>query len=262
LTLDPLHILDAWIFLVGSTVGSFLNVVVSRLPRGLSIVKPASHCPKCNTPVKPYDNIPILSWLLLRAKCRSCKKPISVRYPLVELGVALLFLVMYQFFGLSWEFISFISLGSLLLAVSLIDIDTQLIPDSILITGAIIGVLLALFGDAISIENSLLGGVVMSGTLYLIALLGEKLFKKESMGFGDVKLSAMIGIFIGWKLALLAIFLSTVFGSVLGMGGIFLGRMKFGRAFAFGPFIALGAFVSGLWGEEILRLYIEWAFVR
>ena len=260
MTFNPQYILDTWIFLVGATVGSFLNVVISRLPRGESIVKPASHCPKCDTPVKPYDNIPILSWLLLRAKCRSCKKPISVRYPLVELGVALLFLAMYQFFGLSWEFMSFISLGPLLLAVSLIDIATQLIPDSILITGAIIGVLLALFGDAISIENSLIGGAVMSGTFFLIALLGEKIFKKESMGFGDVKLSAMIGIFIGWKLALLAIFLSTIFGSIIGMGGIILGRMKFGKPFWFGPFISLGAFVSGLWGEDILRLYIEWAF--
>lgn len=260
--LDPQYIISAWIFLFGSAIGSFLNVVISRIPQDESIFKPASHCPKCDTPLKPYDNIPILSWLILRAKCRSCKKPISARYPLVELGTALLFLVIYQVFGLSWEFISFISLGSLLIGVSLIDIDTQLIPDSVLITGAVIGVSLALFGDAISIENSLLGGVVMSGTFFLIAQFGKKLFKKESMGFGDVKLSAMIGIFIGWKLALLAIFLSTVFGSILGMGGILLGRLKFGKAFAFGPFIALGAFVSGLWGEKILRLYIEWAFVR
>ena len=257
---DPEYILVGWIFLMGATVGSFLNVVISRLPRGESIMKPSSHCPKCQTPVKPYDNIPILSWFLLGAKCRNCKKPISTRYPLVELGVALLFVGMYQLFGLSWEFITFISLGTLLAAISFIDIDTQLIPDSILITGAVLGLLLALFGDAISIENALLGGAVMSGTFFLIALIGEKIFKKESMGFGDVKLSGMIGIFIGWELALLAIFLSSIFGSIIGIGGIIIGRMKFGKPFAFGPFIALGAFVSGLWGEDIVKLYVKWAF--
>ena len=260
MTFDPQYILAAWLFLIGSAVGSFLNVVISRLPRGESIMKPASHCPKCNAPVKPYDNIPILSWLLLKGRCRSCQKPISIRYPLVEFGIALLFVWMYQLFGLSWEFTSFISLGALLVAVSLIDVNTKLIPDSILITGAMFGLLLALFGDAISIENSLLGGAVMSGSFFLIALLGEKIFKKESMGFGDVKLSGMIGVFIGWELALLAIFLSTIIGSIIGLGGIFLGRMKFGKPFAFAPFIALGALVSGLWGKDLLRLYVEWAF--
>lgn len=259
--MEPHTIFSIWLFLTGAALGSFLNVVVYRLPRGESIFRPASHCPNCDKPVKPYDNIPILSWLLLGAKCRNCKEPISIRYPVVELTVALWLVWMFQLFGLSWEFANFTILGTVLLAVSIVDIDTQLIPDSVLIVGALFGLTFAFYGDAMTIAESLTGGAVMGGTFFLIAIIGEKLMKKESMGFGDVKLSLMIGLFIGWKMALLAIFFSSIFASVIGLSAIGLGKMKFGKPFAFGPFIALGALVSGIWGNVIVNAYLRWAFV-
>ena len=236
-------------------------MVVYRLPRGESIYSPASHCPNCNKPITPYDNIPILSWMILRAKCRNCREPISIRYPLIELTVALWFVWMFQLFGMSWDFANFAILGVLLLAVGIVDFDTQLIPDSVLIIGAVFGLVFAFYGDAMTVTESLTGGAAMGGTFYLISLIGEQLMKKESMGFGDVKLSVMIGLFIGWKMAFLAIFLSSIFASVIGLTAIGLGKMKFGKPFAFGPFIALGALVSGIWGDMIVAAYLRWAFV-
>ncbi len=224
-------------------------------------MRPASHCTNCDAPIKPYDNIPILSWLILGAKCRNCKDSISIRYPLIELTVALWFVWMFQVFGLSWEFANFAILGVLLFAVSIVDIDTQLIPDSVLIVGVIIGLAFAFFGDAITLTDSLTGAAAMGGTFFLIAFIGEYVMKKEPMGFGDVKLSLMIGLFIGWKMAFLAIFLSSIFASVIGLGAIGLGKMKFGKPFAFGPFIALGALVSGIWGNVLVDAYLKWAFV-
>lgn len=259
--MEPHTVLSVWLFFLGAALGSFLNVVVYRLPRGESIFRPASHCPNCNKPLKPYDNVPILSWLLLGAKCRNCKEPISMRYPFVESAVAIWFVWMFQLFGLSWEFVNFTILGMLLLAVSIVDIDTQLIPDSVLIVGAVFGLAFAFYGDAMTVTESLTGAAAMGGAFFLIALIGEKLMKKESMGFGDVKFSLMIGLFIGWKMAILAIFLSSIFASVIGLTAIGLGKMKFGKPFAFGPFIALGALVSGIWGNMIVDAYLRWAFV-
>lgn len=259
--MEPHTLFSIWLFFAGAALGSFLNVVVYRLPRGESIFRPASHCPNCNKPVKPYDNIPILSWIILGAKCRNCKEPISIRYPFVELAAAIWFVWMFQLFGLSWEFANFTILGVLLLAVSIVDIDTQLIPDSVLIVGAVFGLVFAFYGDVMTVAESLMGGAAMGGTFLLIALIGEKLMKKESMGFGDVKLSLMIGLFIGWEMAFLAIFLSSIFASVIGLTAIGLGKMKFGKRFAFGPFIALGALVSGIWGNMIVDAYLRWAFV-
>lgn len=259
--MEPDIIFSFWLFFLGAALGSFLNVVVYRLPRGESIFRPASHCPNCDKPLKPYDNIPILSWLLLGAKCRYCKDPISMRYPFVELAVAIWFVWMFQLFGLSWEFANFTILGVILLAVSIVDFDTQLIPDSVLIVGAVFGLAFAFYGDAMTVTESLTGGAAMGGTFFLIALIGDKMMKKDSMGFGDVKLSLMTGLFIGWKMAILAIFFSSIFASVIGLTAIALGKMKFGKPFAFGPFIALGALVSGIWGNLIVDAYLRWAFV-
>ncbi len=259
MSVEPEYLLAIYLFLIGSAVGSFLNVVIYRLPRGESIVKPRSHCPHCDTPIKPYDNIPILSWLLVRGKCRNCKERISIRYPAVELTTALWFVWMYLQFGLSWEFAQYLTLGIILLAISMVDLDTKLIPDSVLLVGGVSALIFAIMGNVISLKGSLMGGAVMGGVLLTIALIGEFVFKKESMGFGDVKLSVMIGLFIGWEMALLAIFLSAIFASVISIGGLLMGRMKFGKPFAFGPFLALGAIVSGIWGEGILLAYLKWA---
>ena len=256
---EPGYLLAIYLFLIGSAVGSFLNVVIYRLPRGESIVKPGSHCPHCDSPVKPYDNIPILSWLLLRGKCRSCKGEISIRYPAVELSSALWFVWMYLQFGLSWEFAQYLTLGIILLAISMVDLATKLIPDSVLLVGGVSALIFAIMGNVISLKESLMGGAVMGGVLLAIALIGEFVLKKESMGFGDVKLSVMIGLFIGWEMALLAVFLSAIFASVISIGGLLVGRMKFGKPFAFGPFLALGAIVSGIWGKGIMLAYLKWA---
>ncbi|MCH7495254.1 MAG: prepilin peptidase, partial [Candidatus Marinimicrobia bacterium] len=198
-------------------------------------------------------------WLLLRGKCRNCKERISIRYPMVELSSALWFVWMYLQFGLSWEFAQYLTLGIILLAISMVDLDTKLIPDSVLLVGGVSALVFAIMGNVISLKGSLMGGAVMGGVLFAIALIGGFVLKKESMGFGDVKLSVMIGLFIGWEMALLAIFLSAIFASVISIGGLLMGRMKFGKPFAFGPFLALGAIVSGIWGEGIMLAYLKWA---
>ncbi len=207
------------VFIFGSIVGSFLNVCIWRMPKRKSIIKPFSHCPICGKNILWYDNIPFLSYVFLKGRCRFCKNKISFRYFLVEFITALLFLVTFNFYGFAPLFFIYILLFSSFIVVIFIDSEYQIIPDEITYGGIIIGFILSVLYPPLQGQSSMklaawdsfIGILVGGGSIYLIGVIGEFIFKKEAMGGGDVKFLAMVGAFIGWKLTLLTFFISPVF---------------------------------------------------
>ncbi len=247
------------IFLPACCIGSFLNVCIYRLPLDISIFSPSrSFCPHCRKQVKAYDNIPLLSFLLLGGKCRRCAGKISWRYPLVEALTGFVALALYWKYGLSASFFSLFVLSAALIVITFIDLDHRIIPDVISIPGVVIGFLLAIFLPMVSIRDSIIGLLAGGGSLYLVAFLYEKLTRREGMGGGDVKLLAMIGAWLGWKAIPFTLFFSSLSGTLIG-GGIIL-LYKEGRHYAipFGPFLALSALVYIFFGPEIIRWYLDW----
>lgn len=267
----------AVVFIFGLIVGSFLNVCIVRLPRGGSIVNPPSHCPRCQGGIKFYDNIPLISFLLLRGKCRNCGEPISWRYPIVELINALLYVGIVSEFWLGGEAFMMMALCSSLLVITVIDYDHMIIPDKITLPGMLVGLTLApffmsLLGDPLPFNlealiphagpyltgflNSLIGLILGGGLLLSIGWAWEKLRHIEAMGGGDVKLMGMVGSFLGWKGALLTIMLGALTGSVIGVLLIVLKRHKMEKLIPFGPFLAAGALASAFYGPDIILWYI------
>jgi leader peptidase (prepilin peptidase) / N-methyltransferase len=252
-----------FVFIVGLIIGSFANVVIYRVPRNLSIVKPGSRCPSCNTSIKPYDNIPLLSFLILGGKCRSCGKRIGWRYPLVELTNGLLYILAYFISmhnqpNISLMIVS-IYLSTVFLIIFLIDYDFKIIPDSLSISGIIIGFGIS-FLPGIPIKPLLSGiGLVAGGLLfYGIAVLGDKLFKKESMGGGDIKLAAMLGAFVGWQGVLLVLCLASLLGTVIGLTALGLARDKeAARTIPFGPFLVTAGLITFYWGPKLMAAYFK-----
>jgi leader peptidase (prepilin peptidase)/N-methyltransferase len=248
-------------FIFGICIGSFLNVCIYRLPNAKSIVFPPSACPECRRPIRFYDNIPILSYIFLKGKCRSCQAKISIRYPLVELMAGLFAVATYLKFGLRFEaLITYCFLASLIVVIY-IDIDHWIIPDSITLPGIPIGFAASFLVEGIHYTDSALGILIGGGTLWLVAYGYQLLMKKEGMGGGDIKLLAMIGAFIGWKGVLLTIFLSSVIGTLANIPGMLLSRKFFNYKLPFGPFIAIAAMLDVFFGEKIIALYVN-AFLR
>jgi leader peptidase (prepilin peptidase)/N-methyltransferase len=259
------------IFLIlGAVVGSFLNVCVHRLPRGESLVRPGSHCPKCGRHIRWYDNIPMLSYILLKRRCRYCGAAISRRYFIVELISSLLFLALYMHFGLSINLLIYLMFASFLIIMSFIDFEYKIIPDVLDCPGIVLGLALSILHPAIhmrpqpwdrlftspviaSMADSLSGIILGGGILIAIAIMGRAIFKKEAMGFGDVKLLAMIGAFLGWQMVLLTIFISALIGSIV---GIILKLKTSGSYIPYGPYLALGAIIAIFEGEKIILWYI------
>src|SRR6056297_1108967 len=240
------------IFTIGLMVGSFLNVVIYRLPEDESIVFPSSHCPNCNHKLKIYDLIPVVSYLLLSGKCRYCDHEISVQYPLIELLTGIIFLLMYLKYGFSAKLIILLILILALISSSVIDFRFKIIPNKITYPGIILGLILSIFFEHITILNSFLGAVIPSGLLFLIAF-----FYKKGMGMGDVKLVAMIGAFIGWKYTLLGIFFGSLLGSIIGLTLIGIGIIDRKTRIPFAPFISFGTLISILYGQVIVDFYLS-----
>jgi len=237
-------------------VGSFLNVCIYRLPRSLSLVGPRSMCPSCRTNIAFYDNIPVVSYLLLRGRCRKCGARISVRYAVVELLLGLFALAVFVRHGLSLEALFLYGLIAALIVITFIDIDHQIIPDVITYPGIVIGFLMSLIVGHITFKDSLIGIALGGGSLLLVAWGYHALTKREGMGGGDIKLLAMIGAFLGWKAVIFTIFAGSVTGTFVG-AFVALGKGG-GRKLAvpFGPFLSLGALLFIFFGPQFIEWYL------
>jgi leader peptidase (prepilin peptidase)/N-methyltransferase len=240
---------------LGALIGSFLNVCIFRMPRGESIVWPGSHCPSCARSIDFYDNIPLLSYLWLGGRCRACRAPISIRYPLVEAVNALGYLAILFTFGPSWTAALYALLFSALVVVAGTDLTHKMIPNVITIPGMVVGLLGAMTVLPVGVINSVIGFTVGGGILWLLAWLSPYFFGKEGMGGGDIKLLAMIGAFLGWKPALLTVMIGSLTGSVIGISMIALGIIKRDDYIPFGPFLVLGALLSMFFAQPLLDWY-------
>jgi leader peptidase (prepilin peptidase)/N-methyltransferase len=241
--------------IVGLVFGSFLNVVIYRIPRGLSILKPGSFCPNCNSPIKWYDNIPVLSFFLLRGKCRNCKKSISLRYPIVEILTAIAFLLVYKKFYFSFQFFGSIIFALSLIALAFIDLEHKILPDKITLSGFIFFLFYSLSNPSRKIMDSIGGALIGAGSLLLIYLLYYFIRKEEGLGFGDIKMMLMIGAFLGTEKTFLTLIIASLLGSIVGLLIAIIMRKGMKYALPFGVFLSIGAFISLLWGNEIVSFY-------
>jgi len=245
---------------LGLIIGSFLNVVIWRVPRGESVVQPPSHCPACARPVRARDNVPVVSWLLLRGRCRDCREPISVRYPLVEATTSVAFVAMAVRFGFDAALPAFVYLAAIGVALALIDIDTQRLPNAIVLPSYVVG--LVLLGAAAVAQGSY--GDLLRAGLGMAALygfyFGLALLYPAGMGFGDVKLAGVLGLYLGW-LGWAEFIAGGFLGFLLGgiVGGVLMAVRRAGRKskIPFGPFMLGGAFIAVLWGGALADLYLD-----
>lgn len=246
-------------FIFGACIGSFLNVVIHRIPEGQSIVSPPSHCPACNKPIPFYFNIPIMSFLLLKGKCGFCKTPISIRYLLVELITGLLALGIFFQFRLTPAALFYFIFGSVLIAISFIDLDHQIIPDKLSLPGIIIFSTSCLFLPQMGFFSVIWGILAGGGILYLVAFVYYYLRKHQGMGGGDIKLLAMIGAATGIKGVFFTLFTGSVFGTLGGVAALAMSKKteKKQVKIPFGPFLSLGAIIYIFWGEGLIRWYIN-----
>jgi len=240
---------------VGSIIGSFLNVCIVRIPRGISIVLPASHCPVCHTPIAFYDNIPLLSYIVLKGRCRHCRTPISFRYVAVELLTPALLMLLYLHYGLSLALAcAFIFVASLIV-ITCIDFVHQIIPDVISLPGIPFFFLCSFFMPWVTPLQSLWGISAGGGILFAFAAGYKLLTGKDGMGGGDIKLLAMVGAFLGWRGALVTLVVAACLGSLIGIALIICKGKNLKYALPFGPFLAIGALCALLFGEQLIRLY-------
>jgi len=260
-----------WLFIIGTIVGSFLNVCIHRFPHDESIIWPASHCPKCQRRLGFFDLIPIISFFFLRGRCRYCQAKISPRYPLVEFLTGCLFVLAgLNFSLLSLEFGFAILLGCLLLVISFIDFEHMVIPDALCVVGMLAGLGFN-YLKSISLTqpvvlnpffSAMLGLAVGFIFLYLIGLLGKLCFKKDAMGEGDLYLGALLGAFLGWQGVILAIFLAYFIAGIIAILLLMLRKLQFGDYVPFGPALALGGFLTFFYGQQMLYWYIDLVVMR
>ncbi|MDX9746785.1 MAG: prepilin peptidase [Syntrophales bacterium] len=238
---------------IGTIIGSFLNVCIWRIPREESVIFPPSHCPACSRPIRFFDNVPIISWLMLRGRCRDCGVPISPRYPLVEALTSALAVLLYWKYGFSLQGACAFLFTASLVVITFIDIDYQIIPDVISLPGIPLCFLAAVFVMGIPFLESLLGILVGGGLLYIIAVGYEWLTKREGMGGGDIKLLAMMGAFFGWKALFFIVLCSSLTGAVAGIAIMLLRGQGMKYAVPFGPFLAIGAVSYFFFGDLFLQ---------
>jgi leader peptidase (prepilin peptidase) / N-methyltransferase len=243
--------------LAGAAVGSFLNVCISRIPEGISIVFPPSRCPQCGHPIRFYDNIPIISYLFLRGKCRDCLGSISSRYPLVELITAVFAGLLFQEYGLTPAYPAVFIFICTLIVITFIDIDLQIIPHILTLIGIPVFALLAVFFMGLAIVDSFLGIMIGAGVLYFVAVYYEALTGREGMGGGDINLLAMLGAFLGWKSLLFILLLSSLIGAVVGIAVILFKGKDMRYAIAFGPFLCAAAALYLFFGDYLTGLFLS-----
>ena len=251
----PTWMLDLLTVIWGLFIGSFLNVCIYRLPRDLSIVRPRSRCPSCNQSIAWSDNIPLLSYLLLRGKCRHCGTHIPVRYPVTEAAAGLISWLVFHRFGLNSAYLVYFAYAASLLAMSVIDLEHRIIPDEISLPGIGIGLVLAGLTPVMPFLSSLFGVLLGGGSLLLVGMAYEAVRKQEGIGGGDIKLLAMIGAFTGWKGVLFTIFAGSLIASVVGIT-LMIARRTNGRIpIPFGPFLSGASFLYVLAGDRLIQAY-------
>lgn len=260
------------VFALGASIGSFINVVVYRVPAGLSLLFPPSRCPHCLNRLKPYDNVPVLGWICLRGRCRYCRSQIAIRYPVVETITGLVFLIIFCTFKFSILTIGYWVFCSWLLALSLIDLDTMTLPDSLTKSGLVLGVIFHFAIAWLSTENpneiinqivfSTAGAILGLWLFDAIANIGSVVLGKAAMGAGDAKLAAMMGAWLGYKYLLLACFLACCSGVIINGGATFFLQRKQGesKAFPFGPHLAIGSIITLFAGEVLISSYLQLFF--
>lgn len=253
----------AFVFFVGLCVGSFANVCIYRIPRHKSIIRPRSSCPVCNEPIKPWHNIPLLSFLILRGKCANCGGRISWRYPVIELLGGLLFLLaFYKLYNEGqnpYLFLAGLYLSTVFLIIFFIDLEHKIIPDSLSLSGIAIGIAVSFIPNMpVNWLQSLIGILVGGGSFLLIAEIGDRVFKKESMGGGDIKLAAMMGAFVGWKGVLLIMALGSFLGALIGGLMLILAKDKeSARTIPFGPYLVTAGLAVFYWGNDMINAYLR-----
>ncbi|MBI9077049.1 MAG: prepilin peptidase [Desulfatibacillum sp.] len=250
-----------FVLVFGLVIGSFLNVCIYRIPEGgLSFNEPRSHCPHCNAQIAFYDNLPVVSYILLRGKCRACKAGIALRYPLVELASGIFAVACAINFGLTWAALVYFVLIATLLVITFIDLDHMIIPNVITLPGIPIGIAASFLLPDLTLKQSLIGVLVGGGGLFAVSELFLLIRGKEGMGMGDVKLLAMLGAFFGFKGVLFTIMAGAFVGTIVGLILIPLNRSKgLDLRIPFGPFLASGAMVYIFWGEFLITKYLEYA---
>jgi leader peptidase (prepilin peptidase)/N-methyltransferase len=244
-------------FILGTMVGSFLNVCVYRIPGGESIVLPASHCRACKKPIAFYDNIPLVSFLVLKGKCRHCDAPLSFQYPLVELLTGLLAVACVLKWGAAYAAAVWFVFCAALLVVTFIDLAHQIIPDVISLPGIVCGLLFSLMPDQQGFISSFIGAVLGGGSLYLIRQVYYAVTRQEGMGLGDVKLLAMMGAFLGWNAILFIIMVASFAGALLGIAVMIIKRKDRRYAIPFGPFLSVGAVSYLFCGQAMINWYLN-----
>lgn len=245
-------------FIMGIILGSFFNVCIYRIPEGISISHPPSHCYNCNTRLRTLDLVPILSWIFLKGKCRYCGKKISQRYALVELLSGVLFTMIYLEFGHDFTVLYYTILVSLLIIITFIDIDHYIIPNQLILIGCITSLIVNVLGYGVGVKNSIFAAAICGGGMLILTHLIELIVKKEVMGGGDIKLFTMTGLFLGIKGGILTILLSIYVGAIYGVGTIIYSKIKnkeYNSMIPYGPFISVGALITLLYGNNILSWY-------
>ena len=239
------------IFILGLVIGSFLNVVIYRLPKGESIVRPPSHCPECGHRLKPLELVPIVSYIFLRGKCSNCGIRISVRYPMVELFTAIIFTGNYIMFSDIMNIVAGLVLSSILIALTMIDYDHQILPDSLTLGGLAIGLIFSFIRPGFNALTGISGIFAAGGLLFVVALVS-----KGGLGGGDIKLMAMTGSFLGPLSAVAAVFLGALIGLIASLPGIITGKLEMKSKLPFGPFLAIASMIFWFWGDIFWNWYL------
>lgn len=245
------------IILLGMAWGSFLNVVIYRLPRDMSLLRPRSSCPRCGQKIKFYENIPVFSYIILRGKCRYCKARIPVSYFLVEVLTPASFILVYSYYNLSIHFFAACLFASAMIALGFIDFYHQILPDEITLSGLLLALAYSFFRDDLSLRQALIGAVIGAGFILFVYGAYYLLRKKEGIGMGDVTMMLLIGAFLGWQLTFFTLVLASFLGVLVGVYFLLAKRKSLQYALPFGTFLAPAAFVSFLWGERIINWYLN-----
>jgi len=242
----------------GSVIGSFLNVCIYRIPQNIAIARPRSYCPKCSKPIRALDNIPIISFVILKGRCRNCDKKIRLQSPAVELLTALLTIAVVLKFDFTILTIFYLSLVYILITISFIDLEHMIIPDGLVLAAALLGLMASIFNILpIGWPESAYGALLYGGGLAGVGYVGKLVYKMDALGGGDVKLASVLGMYLGWKMSMISLLLAFLVAALFVVVGLAVGRLSRKQLIPFGPFLALGAIMTLFWGEQLYNWYLH-----